>query len=211
MLSTEFEKRKKEEIEAVELIRRAYLLYFIFTILILSLTVIFVVAFFIYVMGFNSVKIDISLLGFLVGIIAVSVTGTLIYLYYLYKGFTKIGKFINNVEIGKYGIILSIIGITSSFFNFSMFFRPSQNIFLIPSYFFYPMLTLSIIGFIGVILIAVALWRIGEHYKNTTVTIGAIFLILINFIGAIILYMGFGDIQKKIRKRLPPPPLPPWV
>ena len=211
MLSTEFEKRKKEEIEAVELIRRAYLLYFIFTILILSLTVIFVVAFFIYVMSFNSVKIDISLLGFLVGIIAVSVTGTLIYLYYLYKGFTKIGKFINNVEIGKYGIILSIIGITSSFFNFSMFFRPSQNIFLIPSYFFYPMLTLSIIGFIGVILIAVALWRIGEHYKNTTVTIGAIFLILINFIGAIILYMGFGDIQKKIRKRLPPPPLPPWV
>ena len=211
MLSTEFEKRKKEEIEAVELIRRAYLLYFIFTILILSLTVIFVVAFFIYVMGFNSVKIDISLLGFLVGIIAVSVTGTLIYLYYLYKGFTKIGKFINNVEIGKYGIILSIIGITSSFFNFSMFFRPSQNIFLIPSYFFYPMLTLSIIGFIGVILIAVALWRIGEHYKNTTVTIGAIFLILINFIGAIILYMGFGDIQKKIRKRLPPPPMPPWV
>ncbi len=210
MLSTEFEKRKKEEIESVEFLRRAYLIYFIFLVLILSLSIIFAVAVFLY-MSFNSTKIDNSLLGFLIGIIAVSIAGTLIYLYYLYQGFLKIEKFVRNVEIGKYGIILSIIGITSSFFSFSIFFNTSQTIFSLPSYFLYPMIILSIIGFIGVILIAIALWRIGEHYRNTTVALGAFLLIFINFIGAILLYMGFGDIQNKIKKRVPPPPMPPWI
>ncbi len=57
--------------------------------------------------------------------------------------------------------------------------------------------TTEIIGLIGGILIAIALYRIGEKYNESLVTAGGILYIFLAWIAAILLFIGLKNVEKK--------------
>lgn len=69
----------------------------------------------------------------------------------------------------------------------------------------------AIVIFIGILLIGIAVWRIGEHYRSSDLKLGAVLMVILGFLGAFILYLSFDDAIKRVRRRAPPPPAPPWL
>lgn len=146
-------------------------------------------------------------------ILTVNAVGMVIFIYYLWHGFDLMEKTLPNVSLGKTGSILLI---------FSIFVYPSLfSLFLIPSAFsgfggflmavFYVAGAIGIIGLVGFIMVLIGIYRIGEHYDSTIIKLGAILMIFIGIIGAILLFLGFRDLERNPRKKavvLPPPP--PW-
>lgn len=54
----------------------------------------------------------------------------------------------------------------------------------------------AILAFVGLILTMVGFWRIGSKYNNGLIKAGAILYFLITIIGAILLYIGLGEVEK---------------
>ncbi len=146
--------------------------------------------------------------------LVIGAIGTLVYVYYLWHGFDAISRVLDNTSMGKLGSILLLFSI----FVYPVIiplFRFYVNPVVLMGYAFallWIMLVLSIAGVIGLILVVIALFRIGEHYGSLMIKVGAILLIFFSLIGAIILYLGFKDLESKPPRReatiLPPPP--PW-
>ena len=144
----------------------------------------------------------------------ISTVGTLIYIYYLWHGFDLIAKVIPETSMGKIGSILMI----SSLFIYPFFLpilgmlsNPPENIAFISIYISI-MGILGVIALVGIILVVIALFKIGEHYNSTIIKVGAILFIFLGFIGAILLYIGFKDLEDKPfeKKSVILPPKPPW-
>ncbi len=157
---------------------------------------------------------EIYLASLLPGII-IGLIGALLYLYYLWKGFSLMEKIVSFTSSGKTGVILVAIGtiLSSSIFPVSYAFFLSPNMNFEPLMFY--VLILSIIGilsFIGLILIAITLFKLGERYDSTIIKAGAILFIFLGIVGAILLYIGFKDVENKPpkEKAIVLPPSPPW-
>lgn len=55
-----------------------------------------------------------------------------------------------------------------------------------------------LVAFISYILLAIAFFRLGSDHKMTIIEVGAVFFILINFIGAILLFIGLTKLLNKL-------------
>ncbi len=202
--------------KAFHLFSRAFLINFIFGIVILAFTLSMVGI----AVATLAVPPDYQenprhiFLTFIFPSMLVSLIGNIVFVYYLWQGFEIMEGIIPKVNYGKIGSILLLIGSLSSpflltpFFNFSATNPPMFS----PLAYFGFLSIFGIVGFIGIILLVVAIYHIGERYDNSTVKVGAILYIFLSFIAAIILYFGFRDLESSPNKEksvvLPPPP--PW-
>ena len=150
----------------------------------------------------------------------ISLAGVVIVFYFLYRGFNGVSSEISGTQIGAWGAVIKLIGsIISVLFTLFMIFYFISNRggeFLIEDFLMFISFSmgLGIIGLIGAILIGIALYKIGDEYDNTLVTIGGILYIFLSWIGAILVFVGLGEIIKQEPKKAsarayPPPPPPP--
>ncbi len=149
----------------------------------------------------------------------ISLIGGVVIFYFLYRGFTKIREHIDGTDIGVWGTIFKLIGLIGGFITgiFLIAYLPHLVegelminhlllVFGVTSIF-------GILGFIGAVLLGIALYRIGDEYGNTLMMVGGILYILFAWLGAILLFVGLKNIESQgyRRKRVPvlPPPPPP--
>ncbi len=58
----------------------------------------------------------------------------------------------------------------------------------------------AVIWFVGIILVLIGFYRIGNTYNNNLVEIGAIMYLFMGFIGAILLFIGLSEVKDSIAK-----------
>ncbi|AGB04890.1 Protein of unknown function (DUF973) [Aciduliprofundum sp. MAR08-339] len=147
-------------------------------------------------------------------ILIVNGIGVILSIYYLWHGFDLMEKILPDISLGKTGSILLI---------FSIFVYPSLlSVFIIGPAFpdplgpimvlFFIAGTLGVVGLIGFIMVLIGIYRIGDHYNSTIIKVGAILMIFIGIVGAILLFIGFKDLENNPRgkKAIVLPPPPPW-
>ncbi len=206
-----FEARKKAELEALKPIKNSFFLLgliYLAMLIVVGIQVISTVASTLLSEGFTGENFPI------IGVISSAVVYSLdalflfIFLLTLNRGIEGLGIHIPQVKITRLGIIITAIG--------TVVIVPFQVALLaFPIGFNIPMIivsiSISLIVLVGLILILIGIWRIGEHYKVSDVKLGVILLIFLSFIGAFYLYSSFDKVMEKVKKRLPPPPVPPWI
>ncbi len=206
MLSSDFERRKKEEIRAAEELKRALAIYTIFSIAILILSSILTISSLYLYVGEHGISLGMA--AFTIGLNILFLLLEILYLLYIYRGFIAESKFVKNLDIGRLGVYFYGTGAIASFVVQFIFWQPSV----------YAVFTTSLVigaivyafTLIGIIMIAIAFYRIGKHYDVSEIILGAILMIFLGFIGTLIIYLGFNTVIEKIKRRLPPPP-PPWI
>ena len=157
-----------------------------------------------------------SLWLIMIPILIIGIIGNILFVYYLWHGFDSMERVFPDIHSSKIGTLLLLLSI----FTYPLF---------MPFYFhaFNPMssqnlggiavilsigIILSIIAFIGIILVVIGLYKIGEKYESTMIKVGAILLIFLGIIAAILLYIGFKELEHKPfeEKAIVLPPQPPW-
>ena len=205
MSLSDFEKRKKDEIKAIETLRRGLVLYIIFSILILILLITEMTA--ILFNDYMTNKISAFLIGFFLLIDTFSIILTTVYLRVFKEGFDRISKYINVGHVDS-GIYLYAFSFS---FGFVLYPFLTGGLSQIPISAFYLLsFSLGIFSLVGMILIIIGFYRIGKKYDSGSVMLGAILLIFLGFIGGLVLYSALSEVTEKVRKRVPPPP-PPWI
>ncbi len=200
----------RKEKEALHNFSTAFLINFIFGILSTLLVASTITSWIFYGIMSNP---TVSFSLYLILSALVSIIGTIIYIYYLYRGFDLMEEIVSGISHGKIGAILMIFSVAIypfiyPFFTFHTYLGPPEMswIALVLSV----IVILGVLGLIGIILVVISLYRIGENYDSTIIKIGAVLLIFLGFIGSILLYIGFRDLETKswIKKAiiLPPPP-----
>ncbi len=71
--------------------------------------------------------------------------------------------------------------------------------------------TSGVIMLLATILIGIAIWRVADHYGSSDMRLGVVLMILLSFIGTLVLYSSFDDAIRRVSRRIPPPPKPPWL
>ncbi len=149
----------------------------------------------------------------------ISLIGGIIIFYFLYRGFENIKESITTTSIGTWGAVLKLIALIISFLLtiFLISYLPRlmggsiqmENIIQVSI----ASSVTAIIGLVGGILIAIALYHIGDEYNESLVTVGGILYIFLAWIAAILLFIGLKNVEKKALRGKPgilPPPPPPF-
>ena len=211
MLSAEFTDKRKGLLEAFKKFKIGFLLAIIFGIISFPNTILNLLMF--LHSEVHELFFFLQTYSIVAGII--NFAGGIVVLYFLCKGFEGVEKYISGTTIGKWGVVLKFIALIGSFI---------VSLFIIPKLFgalvgkdvhlaFLEIYGLrgiiSLIGLIGAIFLAVALYHIGDHYNETLIIVGAILYIFLAWISAILLFIGFRNLEEKMIHEpliLPPPP-----
>lgn len=116
----------------------------------------------------------------------------------LKEGFSVLSSIGKDVGIGSTGLTLMLIGVIIMLIG-AILTVVLIGIFIIPIG--------GLILFIGNILFGIGLYKVGSTYNNTLTQVGGILVIIpvgiLQFIGAILSYIGIGDIIKKLPSSQP--------
>lgn len=137
----------------------------------------------------------------------------LISLYLIYGGFKHLELVDSKLRTGKIGAILSLVGVAIlvatvlaiSVTSISLINQISQGASTpaISDFSFPYMSVLELVGgvitLVGGIMIVIGLYNIGTMFDDTSMKVGAIFYILISFIGAILILVATTNILRRIR------------
>lgn len=211
MLSAEFTDKRKSLVEAFKRFKIGFLLAIIFGVISFPNNILNLLIF----LHSEVHEPFFYLQTYLIVARIINFAGGIVVLYFLYKGFEGVEKYIPDTTIGKWGVVLKFIALIGSFI---------ASLFIIPKLFgalvgedvhlaFLEIYRLggiiSLIGLIGAIFLAIALYHIGDHYNETLIVVGAILYIFIAWVGAILLFIGFRNLEEKMLHEplvLPPPP-----
>jgi hypothetical protein len=134
-------------------------------------------------------------------------------MYFVYHGFSELETVNRRLSTGKTGSMLLLIGVALIivglfvFIGYLLSIGVSGTVHVIFSSVLSILLAFSafvligaIILIIGLIMLIIGLYRVGSIYNTGLVTAGSIVFLFINYIGAILLYVGFGKIKNKLEK-----------
>ncbi|NPA75510.1 MAG: DUF973 family protein [Euryarchaeota archaeon] len=212
--SEQFEARKKAEINAISALRSAFFIGFISSLF--SIVIVSLIEFALLTsIALNTVTEYENPLAWIITLCVaqgVNIFFTLVYLYALDRSRKFIVHFTREFDIVKPGVVMVAIGITVNL-GFTIVIAATGASF--PLNLTITSMGISILGiaivFIGNVLIAIGIYRLGEHYRDSDLKLYAILMIFLGIIGIILVYSALGNIIKKIENRVPPPPVPPWL
>ncbi len=130
-----------------------------------------------------------------------------IFLLMLNRGIEESESFIPDLKIARTGVIILALGIV-----LLIPMRVAET--ALSAFGMYLLIASLLVGavtFVGFILIMIGVWRIGAHYRVSDVKTGVLLSIFLSFIGSFYLYFSFDKVIDKIKRRMPPPPIPPWI
>jgi len=202
--------KNNQEKQALHYFATAFLINFIFGFISIIINFSYIGLAFVAI-GASPPHISQNILGLSFFSFIISGVGMLLFIYYLWHGFDLITRVNPEFSMGKIGSILMIFSIFVYPSLIPILNIPFNNIAALTIYFSVIVL-LSIIGLVGMIMVIIALFKMGKHYDSTIIKIGAILYIFVGFIGAILLYIGFKDVENKPfeKKSVILPPKPPW-
>ena len=208
-----FQTRKKAETNAISLLRGAIFIYILASIgyLVLISIVEITVMGSLFVNTPKNVKNSFMTIAFF--IIAFGLNGVfmLLFVHALNNAILKIESFVPGAKISRIGAIIYAV-ITIIYVPIYAIFFTNQNALFITTMSIIMLIVIgSILIFLGMLLILIGLWRIGVHYQSGDLKIGVLLMLFLGFIGAIMVYTSLGSIEDRIKNRLPPPPVPPWL
>lgn len=110
-------------------------------------------------------------------------------LIYQYQGFKGLERVIQKAKWGEIGAILAVVGGVLSLFTTFIGF---------------------VLTFSGIAIVGTATFDIGDYYHNGLAKVGGIMIIIpiINVVGFLLAYLGFGNIIKNVRQGGAPTSLP---
>ncbi|MCL4336928.1 MAG: DUF973 family protein [Candidatus Thermoplasmatota archaeon] len=148
----------------------------------------------------------------------VSAVLTLIGVFMLYRGFAVLKSLDPEFSVGRTGAMLEFIGmilVVLGVIALLAIVLPSINLgsatttaSISPSEIgtllgiALLVLIAAILLLIGVIMVLIGLFRVGSHFNNSLVKIGAILTIFLGIVGTILLFIGFTDIIKQLKKSI---------
>jgi len=211
MLSDDFEQRKKAEIDALNTLKNSFfilgMIQFAFLI-VNSLILISSLA----PMLFDGMDIAVDdafiWVVFFVVVELIYAMFMFVYVQNFNKGLELLSPITPVSKTPKYGALLYVVGELASLPGLS--FSTMGDI----EYSFVALITLlsaGVLAFVGLLLIAIGVWQLGKKYNNSTFKIGAFLMVIFGFIGTFIVWSGFDSAVKFAKKRIPPPPIPPWI
>ncbi len=176
-----------KQIDGIRKLKKAMLIYFFSFIL----SILFIFFSFIF-----SYKSTLTIL-FVITFFMVSIIVNILALLKIHFGFKILKNNNKSYNIGAIGAVIQIIGIifTSIIFDV-VYLSIISSDFIV----FIILLISFVITVIGSILVGIALWNIGSEYKRNKIKVGAVFYIIINIIGILLLYFEFKKILDKKKK-----------
>lgn len=178
------------KIDGIRELKNAMVLYFFsYVFLLISL--------FLFFISFSKPTL-ITSIAFIFAIISIIIC--ILTLLKIHFGFKLLKKNNKSYNIGVIGAIIQIIGFIFASINY--LFMIERSLVMTNVMLFIGFITLigSITVLIGSILIGIALWRIGIEYKKNAIKVGAVFYIIFNIVGVLLLYSEFKKILKKNKK-----------
>lgn len=146
----------------------------------------------------------------------VSAVLTLIGVYMLYRGFSVLKTLDTEFSIGKTGavlefvgmifVVLAVIGLLAVLLPIVNFGTGSPSTTAITSSIgiilglSFLVLFAAIILFVGIIMVLIGIYRVGGHFENSVVKVGAVLTVFLGIIGTILLFIGFTEIINKLKK-----------
>ncbi len=167
--------------------------------------------------SFNTSNVG-TLLAYSEIALIVSAVLTLIGVFMLYRGFVVLKSLGSEFSVGRTGAILEFIGmilvvlgvigllaivlpaISLGNTTTPASISPSEAGAILGIAFL--VLIAAIILLVGIIMVLVGLFRVGTHFNNSLVKVGAILTLFLGIIGTILLFIGFTDIISHLRKDL---------
>ena len=167
--------------------------------------------------SFNTTNVG-ALLAYSEIALIVSAVLTLVGVFMLYKGFGILKSLGSEFSVGRTGAILEFIGmilVVLGVIGLLAIVLPAINLgststpaSISPSEagailgIAFLVLIAAIILLVGVIMALIGLFRVGTHFNNSLVKVGAILTFFLGIVGTILLFIGFTDIINHLRKSI---------
>ncbi len=211
MLSDDFEQRKKAEIEALTTIKNSFFILGMIQVAFLIVNS-FILLSSLAPMLFEGMNIAVDdtfiWVVFFVVVELIYAMFMFVYVQSFNKGLELLSPITPVSETPKYGALLYVVGELASLPGISFSAMGGIEYGLITLVI---LLSAGVLAFVGLLLIALGVWQLGKKYNNSTFKIGAFLMVILGFIGTFIVWSGFDSAVEFAKKRIPPPPIPPWI